>query len=87
MASSAQLRRLQDIIEYNFTRIEYLEEALTAAGADEDNYDGNRKLSQLGELLIQCVLLFTAHTGGASRSEFRSRSPASSMLTLIRRCK
>ncbi|KAH6667242.1 hypothetical protein B0J14DRAFT_185596 [Halenospora varia] len=67
MASSAQLRRLQDIIEYNFTRIEYLEEALTAAGADEDNYDGNRKLSQLGELLIQCVLLFTAHTGGASR--------------------
>ncbi len=73
------------MIGYTFNRIEYLEQALTAAGAEEENYDGNRKLAQLGESLLHCVVLDKALTDGLSRSRSQTKCLLYFMLTSTRR--
>ena len=59
MATVEGLSEVQAIVEYNFRSINLLGLALTAAGADEKIYDGNRKMAQLGEnrLLSFCLLM------------------------------
>lgn len=69
MAHDDYLCRLQLNIGYTFTRIEYLELALTTAGTIEENYDGNRKLAQMGEILLELVAVDKAHAEGQSRSK------------------
>jgi dsRNA-specific ribonuclease len=68
MAHDEYLWRLQLKIGYNFRNISHLEQALTAAGAEEENYDGNRKLAQLGEAVMQCIGVDKALAEGGSRS-------------------
>lgn len=68
MADDGYLCRLQLKIGYNFTDIRHLQQALTAAGAEEKNYDGNRRLALLGEAVLQCIVVDKAHREGASRS-------------------
>lgn len=68
------LTEVQDIIYYNFRSINFLVLALTAAGADESNPDGNRKLAQLGELLIELLIADDAFTVGFSRGEIYSHA-------------
>lgn len=65
---------VQNIIDYSFRSISFLVLALTAAGADEGNHDGNRKLAQLGELLIELLLADNAFTAGFSRGEIYSQA-------------
>jgi dsRNA-specific ribonuclease len=68
MAHDEYLCRLQLKIGYTFKNISHLEQALTAAGAEEENYDGNRKLAQLGEAVMQCIVVDKALAEGGSRS-------------------
>ena len=82
MVNDEYLCRLQVKIGYNFNKIEYLELALTAAGAEEENHDGNRKLAQLGEALLECVVMDKAFTEGASRSKSQTRNISTSCLHL-----
>ena len=56
MAEQSSIVQLQNIIGYRFENTEPLEQALLAAGADELDYDGNRELAQLGELMLTAVL-------------------------------
>lgn len=87
MATDMDVRQVQDIIGYRFKSSYRLVEALTAAGADEDNYDGNRKLAQLGESVIQTVVLNDAYTAGDTRGSFLSSEWVVYLLTCASRCK
>ena len=67
MANSEQLGKLQDNIGYELTNLDYLLQALTSADAVAENHDGNRRLAQLGEVMIQSALINKAFLEGASR--------------------
>jgi dsRNA-specific ribonuclease len=82
MAFDEYLCRLQVKIGHPFTTIELLEQALTAAGAEEENYDGNRKLAQMGEILLECVVVDKALTEGWSRSRSQRRNQSTLCLHL-----
>jgi hypothetical protein len=64
----SSMSRLQRAIGYQFEQKNILKLALTAAGAEETNYNGNRKLAQLGEALVESVLGDKAYSEGSSRS-------------------
>ncbi|KAL8634913.1 MAG: hypothetical protein Q9226_009413 [Calogaya cf. arnoldii] len=61
------LAQVQIILDYRFSQFDNLELALTAAGADEGNHDGNRRMAQMGEKLIEFLLAEAAYAAGASR--------------------
>ncbi len=63
------IAQVQIILGYRFSDFENLELALTAAGADEANHDGNRRMAQMGEKLIEFLLAEAAYAAGASRGE------------------
>jgi dsRNA-specific ribonuclease len=50
-------------------------QALTAAGAEEDNWDGNRKLAQLGTALTEFLLVYLGYEAQVSRGELLIKSP------------
>lgn len=72
MATIEGLSEVQAIVEYNFRSINLLALALTAAGADDKIYDGNRKMAQLGESLVELLLADDAFTAGCSRGQPQS---------------
>jgi dsRNA-specific ribonuclease len=66
MANEGYLIQLQGQIDYTFKDVAFLERALTAPGVEgdkvgnrveRDKYDGNRKLAQLGESILQLIVL------------------------------
>ncbi|KAL8706066.1 MAG: hypothetical protein Q9201_000859 [Fulgogasparrea decipioides] len=65
----SDLAKVQNILDYRFSDFGNLELALTAAGADEGNHDGNRRMAQMGELLIKFLLADSAYAAGASRAD------------------
>lgn len=67
MAIDLCLSQIQAIIGYVFRNPNNLVEALTAAGADEQKYDGNKQMAQLGESIIKAVILDNAFTINATR--------------------
>lgn len=86
------LAQVQNILDYRFSEFENLELALTAAGADEANHDGNRRMAQMGEKLIEFLLAEAAYAAGASRGalcisysiyRFTDRLKLTSMKTLL----
>ena len=86
MAMIRGLTELQDIVEYRFRSISLLLLALTAAGADDRIYDGNRKMAQLGESLIELLLAENAFTAGCSRGETRANPWSTHLLTYTSWC-
>lgn len=72
MASEALILQLQQHIDHFFQEPSLLQQALTAAAVDETNYDGNRRLAQLGEAMIMAALHNSAFLRGISRSECTS---------------
>jgi dsRNA-specific ribonuclease len=68
MATQADASVVENIIGYSFRSRNHLVQALTAAGAEEDNHDGNRKLALLGGNLIRFSLSFVAFETIPSRS-------------------
>ena len=72
MATDTHIRHMEKVIGYTFKSTDYLVQALTAAGADDRNYDGNRKMAQLGASLIGTVIFDNAITAGATRGDYLS---------------
>ena len=73
MASSATTQTVESIIGYRFcSRHDELHKALTAAGAVEEDWDGNRKLAQFGAALSEFLLSYLAFEARATRGEHQS---------------
>lgn len=53
------------IIGYSFQDDNLLKDALTAAGANEDNYEGNRTLAQVGKMFVNLMSVKMGYSSGA----------------------
>lgn len=71
---------MQDIVHSKFRSIDLPMFALTAAGVDERIYDGNKKMAQPGESLIELLLAEDAFTAGWSRGEKQLHSRITCLL-------
>lgn len=60
---------LYAIIGHTFTNRHLLKQALTAPGAEDDNYDGHRGYAQVGEFLLQFILGCQSFQTGSTRGE------------------
>ncbi|OJJ65743.1 hypothetical protein ASPBRDRAFT_139496 [Aspergillus brasiliensis CBS 101740] len=69
MDRDEHLEEVQRILKYRFRDITLLSDALTAAGADLDNYEGNRRLAPIGVDVIGLCLDFDAHQKKAKPRE------------------
>lgn len=69
MAPEEHVKKIEYIIGYEFKSKQYIHEALTAAGAEDENYDGNRRLSQIGASLIDTILALIVYGTKASRGK------------------
>ena len=69
MAVDIPIRMVEDIIGYRFKEKRHIASALTSAGAEEENYDGNRKLANLGTALIQFISVYIGFEANATRSK------------------
>lgn len=69
MATNIHIQHVENVIKYNFKRKALISLALTAAGADENNYDGNRRLSQIGASLVDLLLAIIVYGTGVDRSK------------------
>ncbi|KAK6826937.1 hypothetical protein RU639_004403 [Aspergillus parasiticus] len=67
MATYEDMKRVERIIGHTFSSGHLIRQALTSAGAEKDNYDGNRKLSQLGASLMDTLLAIIVYGTGAGR--------------------
>jgi dsRNA-specific ribonuclease len=83
MANEGYLIQLQGQIDYTFKDVTFRERALTAPGVEgdkegnrveRDKYDGNRKLAQLGESILQLIVLDKSlYEEEAERSTVKAR--------------
>lgn len=69
MATDLHVKTVEEVIWYTFKRKLLICQALTAAGADEDRYDGYRKLSQIGASLIDTLLAIILYDTGVTRGK------------------
>lgn len=67
MVTNEHVKAVEAVIGYNFKQRWLICQALTAAGAEEDNYDGNRQLSQLGASLVDTILAILMYNTGVNR--------------------
>jgi metal-responsive CopG/Arc/MetJ family transcriptional regulator len=75
MTSDANAQAVENIIGYKFRNSRNdLIKALTAAGAQEDDWDGNRKLAQFGTALCEFLLSYLAFEAGVPRGMAQSTS-------------
>ncbi|KAL2861012.1 uncharacterized protein BJX67DRAFT_317514 [Aspergillus lucknowensis] len=69
MVTHEHIRTVETVIGYIFTQRWLIRQALTAAGAEEHNYDGNRQLSQLGASLMDTILAILVYNTGVNRAQ------------------
>ena len=74
MASIDHLRRVEEIIQYQFARKGYLSQALKSAGAEEDDHDGNRAFARLGKPLIELYVSQTELSAGTKPGSHRRKT-------------
>lgn len=73
MASIDSAQAIENIIDYTLRHgYENLLKALTAAGAVEEDWDGNRRLAQFGTALSEFLLNYLAFEAGVERGEYES---------------
>ncbi|OWY53982.1 hypothetical protein AALT_g11689 [Alternaria alternata] len=69
MSEFASAQAIENIVGYKFrSRYDDLQKALRAAGAVEEDWDGNRKLAQLGTALSEFLLNYLAFEAGVTRA-------------------
>jgi hypothetical protein len=72
MASSTSAQAVENIIGYRVrSKHDFLPKVLTAAGAVEEDWDGNRKLAMLGTALSEFLLHYLAFEAGITRGELQ----------------
>jgi hypothetical protein len=69
MATPADISTVERVIGYAFNDKRLITLALTAAGAEEHNHDGNRSLALFGEQLIQFLVSWSGWKKGATRGK------------------
>jgi hypothetical protein len=70
MATEQHAQMVENIIGYTFRcKRDLLFQALTAAGAVEAVWDGNRKLAQLGTALTEFLFVYLGYEVQADRSK------------------
>lgn len=69
MATDQYLRVARGIIGYQWNDERFLKICLTAAGADEQNHDGNRALAQMGDAALQFLIVESGSNKAVSRGE------------------
>lgn len=67
MATEMHRSIVEMAVGYEFTVKSHLKLALTSAGAEEDNHDGNRKLALIGEAAAQLAAVNSGYEKAASR--------------------
>lgn len=67
MPTEADIHRIETAINYTFRKPHLAIEALTAAGADDHNHDGNRTLARYGRVFIELYALESAVDAGATQ--------------------
>ncbi|KAL4777961.1 hypothetical protein BJX76DRAFT_363183 [Aspergillus varians] len=68
MVTNEHVKTVETVIRYTFRQKWLICQALTAAGAEKDNYDGYRQLSQLGASLIDTILAILMYNTGVNRA-------------------
>lgn len=63
------VEHVEKVIKYSFRSKSLIFQALTAAGAEQQNYDGYRKLSQIGATLVELLLAIIVFGTGVDRSK------------------
>lgn len=61
---------VEQAIGHTFPDKAILKLALTSAGAEEDNHDGNRGLARIGNTVLQLVVDTSGYKNKGSRSEY-----------------
>ncbi|KAH8621356.1 hypothetical protein IG631_23991 [Alternaria alternata] len=70
MAQITSAQAIEKIVGYEFrSRHDDLQKALRAAGAVEEDWNGNRKLAQLGTALSEFLLNYLAFEAGVTRGK------------------
>jgi len=72
MATEDHVAQVEMIIDHHFRSKNHLREALTAAGSEDDNHDGNRRLAHVGDNSIRYTLSLVAYEVFTSRSRHLS---------------
>jgi dsRNA-specific ribonuclease len=75
MATEEHAVTVEGSIGYTFQSRSLLLQALTAAGAAEDNRDGNRKLAQLGTALTEFLLVYLGYEAQVTRGYILIKCP------------
>jgi hypothetical protein len=75
MATEHHAQMVENIIGYTFrSKRDLLFQALTAAGAVEAEWDGNRKLAQLGTAMTEFLFVYLGYEVQADRSKDCNKS-------------
>jgi dsRNA-specific ribonuclease len=69
MATTQDVYFVEKRIGYEFMIKDTIKRALIAAGAAANNYDGNRKLSNLGTSLVEFLAIYIGFKAGISRGQ------------------
>lgn len=70
MATEQHAQMVEHVIGYTFqSKRNLLFQALTAAGAVEEDWDGNRKLAQFGTALTEFLFVYLGYEIQANRGE------------------
>lgn len=83
MATDIHIQHVENVINHKFRTKALISQALIAAGADENNYDGYRQLSQIGASLVDLLLAIIVYGTGVDRSMIPQLHWIGTMLTLI----
>jgi dsRNA-specific ribonuclease len=67
MATTQNVRFVEERIGYVFVDKDTLRRALIAAGAEEENPDGNRKLANVGTSLVEFLTIYIGFEAGTTR--------------------
>jgi hypothetical protein len=67
MLAPAEYQQIRNILAYQKLSESGILEALTAAGADKNNSDGNKTLSQMGTSLIEYQIIEMGYRTKTSR--------------------
>jgi hypothetical protein len=69
MSDEWSLKKVETIFNYRFRSRDRLSEAITAAGAEDENHDGNRRLSGIGLDVLSLFLNIDGVMDNAERSK------------------
>jgi dsRNA-specific ribonuclease len=83
MATEENAKFVETCIGYSFRSRSRLLQALTAAGAVENDHDGNRKLAQLGAALIEFLLVYIGYEADSSRGKIRGNRDGDSNVPVV----